>query len=817
MHLALFVPWADFQSMPADDVEGTWKSFAVALKPRIQSCVRNIALLRASAEDARADRKLQGRAGGIEEPVDNDGFFGEERGDDGFAADSAIGPDDCYHTILNIVGKIGQSGTKNLPATSDVRQLYEELRSRGAIQIEPTATRRGAEFYRTLQDQQESPLRGVGLLGREEIDAVYTLQKKMDKRIVANIEGQGTDEFAAGTDGRQFRLDAGLPTPPSTQKAPRPGVGMGPGGQVRLEVGPSSAYIDVALQVSEAWTLNKEQMKALLLPALFLDERRARSDDEGAQHLQYVGGEGGTGKSRVIEAMKDLFRLKDGLDTMLLTGANGNAAALIGGVTIHSAVGFGFGGIKGGARLLSEERKLQWKKKIVVVIDEISQVGGELFLEVDNRLRAYRDDRSRPFGGIPIVLLMGDFFQFEPVRDTSLLLPRRKHSRGDKVEADAKQLQAHKLFLQFNVVVILREQVRAGRCPRLRGFLQRLRRGEQTELDFQRLCNLYNRQTQPTFTDGLRAITPLNQDRWSLNTAAVVQWARGQGKHISIFVGKHDVEGPGELGAQQLYDLLSYGDDSLLATPGVFFYAQGMPVVLTKNQLTGLKLVNGAPFRAVEVFPDPSFPGIALAGDVTLHLGPPAAMLIESEATAETAVPGLPKGMMLVKPEAVRVPSELRGGRWRAGKPGFARVTHRTGLPCTPSFAVTDQKSQGKQFSDVLVNLKGGRGRNALGKPTFMSLYVQLSRAETWDGLYLSRPPERADFIEPKNVLDPLLRLGVRKLEEEGIRTSERFEREQHHRCWFQGWDAMPEPMSPAEENEAEDQSVWGEIGRGPT
>ncbi len=61
---------------------------------------------------------------------------------------------------------------------------------------------------------------------------------------------------------------------------------------------------------------------------------------------------------RVIEAIKDLLRLKDGLDTMLLTGANGNAAALIGGVIIYSAAGFGFGGSKGAARLLSEERKL---------------------------------------------------------------------------------------------------------------------------------------------------------------------------------------------------------------------------------------------------------------------------------------------------------------------------------------------------------------------------------------------------------------------------------------------------------------------------
>lgn len=45
-----------------------------------------------------------------------------------------------------------------------------------------------------------------------------------------------------------------------------------------------------------------------------------------------------------------------------------------------------------------------------------------------------------------------------------------------------------------------------------------------------------------------------------------------------------------------------------------------MPVVVARNQLTGLKLVNGAPFRAVDIFPDLACGTIALASDVTLHL-----------------------------------------------------------------------------------------------------------------------------------------------------------------------------------------------------
>lgn len=165
---------------------------------------------------------------------------------------------------------------------------------------------------------------------------------------------------------------------------------------------------------------------------------------------------------------------------------------------------------------------------IVLIVDEISQVGGLTLAAVNSRLRQYRDDQYRPFGGIPILMLFGDFFEFNPVLQASLLLPMLRHRGGQKPESLAKHLAAHKLFLQFTTVVILREQVRAAGCPRLRGFLRRLRNGEQ---DFQRLrYRLYLPLCKSSFAHGLRAITPLNQDRQDLNMAAVVQWARAHGK-----------------------------------------------------------------------------------------------------------------------------------------------------------------------------------------------------------------------------------------------------------------------------------------------
>ncbi|KAK7928542.1 hypothetical protein PG985_005540 [Apiospora marii] len=452
-----------------------------------------------------------------------------------------------------------------------------------------------------------------------------------------------------------------------------------------------------------------------------------------------------------------MFRRKGG-QRDLLTGASGNAAALIGGVTLHSAANIGFEGSNDAPRRLSEEEKLRWKSKVMLIMDEISQVGGLTLAAVDSRLRQYPADSRRPFGGIPIVIFFGDFYQFEPVQQTSLLLPRpRRHSNANPY-SQGKHLMAHKIFVQFRSVVMLRDQVRAAGCPKLRGFLQRLRSGEQTEEDFGQLRRRLYKPSHPTFADGLRAITPLNQDQWNLNMAAVVQYARAAGRHVSIFAARHSTEAG----------------------------RPGMPVVVTRNLHVGLKLVNGAPFTAVDVVPDPVYASIAVASDVTFHLRPPLTVLLQSDAIAELAIPGLPPGTVMLRSQTVAIPESLRGkgGPLSRDKPGFQRVTHRTGPLCTSAFAVTDRKSQGKQFAEVLLNLKGAPPRDRNGAAA--QLHEPLRAAVEGDA-----EPERSDFIEPRNVLDSDLKNAAARLERQGGETRERFWREHGQESWFAAWGAM--------------------------
>lgn len=109
-------------------------------------------------------------------------------------------------------------------------------------------------------------------------------------------------------------------------------------------------------------------------------------------------------------------------------------------------------------------------------------------------------------------------------------------------------------------------------------------------------------------------------------------WARFRRKHISIFVSTHTWRG-GTISQDQIAQTIEQGDDSTCKIPGVLFYAQGMPVVVNKNIYTGLKVVNGAEFTAVDIIPDPNYPGYYLTDDVTIHFGPPLGILLHSADT----------------------------------------------------------------------------------------------------------------------------------------------------------------------------------------
>jgi PIF1-like helicase len=89
------------------------------------------------------------------------------------------------------------------------------------------------------------------------------------------------------------------------------------------------------LSVIREFSLNKEQICAF---RIICNHAVEIYPTEEPQLLMGVFGEGGTGKSRLIEAVHVWFRQNNWENELIVTATTGSAAVKINGSTVHSAV-----------------------------------------------------------------------------------------------------------------------------------------------------------------------------------------------------------------------------------------------------------------------------------------------------------------------------------------------------------------------------------------------------------------------------------------------------------------------------------------------
>lgn len=134
-----------------------------------------------------------------------------------------------------------------------------------------------------------------------------------------------------------------------------------------------------------------------------------------------------SGKSQIIKAIvagMDLILRKDEVILMTPTGA---AADNIGGNTYHTSLGMSINKTQE-AVMGSRVRRL-WSRKTIMIIDEVSMTDLSILSTINSQRKIARSlDRSSPdlFGGLPIVILIGDFYQFSPVRRASTVAGTKK-------------------------------------------------------------------------------------------------------------------------------------------------------------------------------------------------------------------------------------------------------------------------------------------------------------------------------------------------------------------------------------------------------
>lgn len=97
----------------------------------------------------------------------------------------------------------------------------------------------------------------------------------------------------------------------------------------------------------------------------------------------------------------------------------------------------------------------------------------------------------KDFGAIPIALFCGDFHQFRPAQERSILLPSTTISWDDdnsfRSEQRHQHNKAHALWEKFTTVLMMDEQVRTAGDPELQRLLRRIRLGVQDHTDLEPL------------------------------------------------------------------------------------------------------------------------------------------------------------------------------------------------------------------------------------------------------------------------------------------------------------------------------------------
>jgi PIF1-like helicase len=159
-------------------------------------------------------------------------------------------------------------------------------------------------------------------------------------------------------------------------------------------------------------------------------------------------GEAGVGKSWAIKGIMAGMDLLSRKNEVIVMGPTGTAADNIGGSTCHTALGIGIG--KKQKPDVAPRVKRLWAKKTIMVIDEVSMVSLDTLALINRQCKAAKAQAvTSPdlFGGLPIVIFMGDFFQFCLVRGRALWQDPRPGNEDDAT--------GRLIWQRFNNVVIL--------------------------------------------------------------------------------------------------------------------------------------------------------------------------------------------------------------------------------------------------------------------------------------------------------------------------------------------------------------------------
>ncbi|KAM6514317.1 hypothetical protein FALCPG4_015467 [Fusarium falciforme] len=284
-HLALFVPWQAFLCETSGEINSIWDRKRARLPKRVSWLVDNVQLLRRSAEDVAQDAKQWAALSGELEPVTDAAESGSAERDHAQSAAYQPGTVGTATRLIDVMrnaisAKEITAGSKEISAM--VEQMYR---------FQAAALESGDDLYSAVFPEAIS---GAETPGQEQLRSIKAQQAGLSREREKAIQGmQSGSNGRSREDGSTVEGDC---TWPSRDAEP----------STRIRFGPSTSFCEVGRLVADSLTLNRRQSLALWLICRRLDQ--VRRDESGtAQLCLFVGGEGGTGKSRVIMAVAELF------------------------------------------------------------------------------------------------------------------------------------------------------------------------------------------------------------------------------------------------------------------------------------------------------------------------------------------------------------------------------------------------------------------------------------------------------------------------------------------------------------------------------
>lgn len=221
--------------------------------------------------------------------------------------------------------------------------------------------------------------------------------------------------------------------------------------------------------------MNEDQRQAYDIIIYHLQQTLTGHQIEPLRMIIY--GEGGTGKSKVLQSVTEAFRQRAVLHLLVKAAYTGVAASLIDGKTTHVIAGISCDRPRSETKISNEAKtKLSnfWKFYQYLFLDEMSMLAKDFFAMLSRNISVAKSNPSNSSFGEVNVIILGDFHQFPPVarsiRD-ALFYP-------SNAENDSQQSQIGcSIYEEFSKVVILTEQKRVI-DPVWLDFLRHLRSGK---------------------------------------------------------------------------------------------------------------------------------------------------------------------------------------------------------------------------------------------------------------------------------------------------------------------------------------------------